>query len=144
MNSLAGPSTPPPPHAPLTQATIDWSEVLQCASAAKVADAIAPFIVEKFSFDEEAAIKLGTQLTYFLEKVGVVNEYILSMMKEKNSWPIPSTLETTSDTLEMITVPVVLLLSEIAGCAEQVLESNFLSSTRSDVQVFVHMDKGNE
>lgn len=30
-----------------------------------------------------------------------------------------------SNALEMITVPVVLLLSEIAGCTEQVLESNY-------------------
>lgn len=34
-------------------------------------------------------------------------------------------METISEKLEMITVPVVLLLSEIAGCTEQVLESNY-------------------
>ena len=120
-----GRSTPPPPVPPITPATIGLSKVAQCASASNVADTIAPFIVEKFSLDEDAAIKLGTQLTFFLEKVGVVNESVLSMMKEKTSWPIPSTMETTSEKLEMITVPVVLLLSEIAGCTEQVLESNY-------------------
>ena len=120
-----GRSTPPPPVPPITPATIGLSKVAQCASASNVADTIAPFIVEKFSLNEDAAIKLGTQLTFFLEKVGVVNESVLSMMKEKTSWPIPSTMETTSEKLEMITVPVVLLLSEIAGCTEQVLESNY-------------------
>jgi len=66
-------------------------ETAQCESTATVLDTIAPFIVEKkLSLDETAATKLGTQLTFFIEKVvGVVNESVLSMTKEKTSWPVP-------------------------------------------------------
>ena len=92
--ALPGRTIPPPPAAPLITATIGLSEVAQCASAKCVADMIAQFIVEKFSLDEDTTIKLGRQLTFFLEKLGVVNESDLSMMKEKTFWPIPSTMET--------------------------------------------------
>jgi len=45
-------------------------------------------------------------------------------MKAKDSWPSPDKHVTSTEALDLITVPVVLLLSEIAGCTEQVLESN--------------------
>jgi len=83
-------------------------------------------ILERFSFNNEQSVKLGKQLTFHFGKVGVLNYSLISMMKSKIDWPDAPGHATTQRTLDLITIPVALLLYQLAGCTEQALESKYV------------------
>jgi len=70
----ASTQTPVRPPVLLTPATVGLSAEKLLDTATSVASAVASFIVEKFSYDDELALELGTQLTFYFSKVGVVTE----------------------------------------------------------------------
>ena len=115
---------PPHPSTPLTPAQLGLSDQRSCSTATEVATAVSAIVAGKFSYTVDQTTKLSHQLGIYFAKVGVTNESFLSMMKGKDTWPSATTLATTEEPLELITVPVTLLLSDIAGYTERVLERN--------------------
>ena len=62
-------------------------------------------------------------------KKAVLQMSLFSIMKGKDSWPDPDKHASSTQSLDLITVPEVLLISEIAGYVENVIESeHFLAS----------------
>lgn len=120
-----GNSTPPRPVQPLTPASVGLSTDQKCSSARQLAKAVTPIIVEKFSLDDQTSTKLGKQLVFYFGKVGVSNDSTFAMMKTKSDWPDASAHATSAQPLDLITIPVALLLCELAGYTEQAIESKY-------------------
>jgi len=120
-----GVTTPPRPAQPLTPASVGLSTVQKCSTTRQLAKAITPIIAEKFSLDDATMSRLGKQLNFYFSKVGVSNDSIFAMMKNKSDWPDASAHTTANQPLDLITIPVALLLCEIAGYMEQAIESKF-------------------
>jgi len=82
---------------------------------------ISSIVGDQFTFDTEKCDKLEDQLLFFFNGSGVANEDVLSIMTDPSAWPKPSKLEDEENFLTLITVPVTLLLSQIASYTERAL-----------------------
>jgi len=83
---------------------------------------------QKLLLDGQDVTDMTDQVRIYFGKVGVVNESSLSLMTDCAMWPSAKDYATAQQPLDLITIPVVLALSEIARYAGQVLNSeNFLA-----------------
>jgi len=97
------------------------SEVETCVTTEEMA-AIASFLVgECFAFNTEKYGKLEDQLLLFFNGSGVANEDVFSIMTDLAAWTKASKLEDEENPLNLITVPVTMLLSQIASYTERAL-----------------------
>jgi len=84
--------------------------------------AIVSYLVgEIFAFDTEKCDKLEDQLLFFFNGSGVANGDVLFIITDPSTCPKNSKLEDKENSLALITVPVTLLLSQIASYTERAL-----------------------
>ena len=83
---------------------------------------IVTFLVEeRFTFDMKKCCDLDDQLLFFFNGSGVANEDMILIMTDPAVWPKASKLEDDENFLALITVPVTMLLSQIASYTERAL-----------------------
>ena len=81
----------------------------------KMADLIAPLIIDQFSMHSVAATEFKKQLSAYFLRIGIANESCLSMMSSYASWVPPNIFSTLTQTYELITVPVLMILAKLAS-----------------------------
>jgi len=94
------------------------SEVKAIVTTEDMAAIISYLVGEWFDFDTEKCDELKDQLLFFFNGSGVTNEDVLYIMTNPSTWPKNSKLEDEENPLALITVPVTLLLSQIASYTE--------------------------
>ena len=109
----------PTPH------DVGLATVKSCSDSASVATIVTPLVGERFAMSDDQRKNLCTQLTTYFRKTGVENEEVLSFMTSPSSWPVPSSIATTEDPLNLITVPVTLLLAQLATYTSLVLHQSY-------------------
>ena len=82
---------------------------------------ISSLVGEQLTFDTEKCGKLEDQLLFFFNGSGVSNEDVFSITAGPATWPNASKLEDDNDLIPLITVPVTMLLSQIASYTERAL-----------------------
>ena len=83
----------------------------------EMAELIAPLISTQFSMDSATAQSFKAQLTAYFVCIGTANESCLSMMSAYASWVPPITFQTTSQSYDLITVPVTMMPAKLASYA---------------------------
>ena len=104
---------------PPTPASIGLSSTRTCTDANDVLSVVAPFFQERFALSDGQTANLRGQLAFYFSKCGITNEEMLSVMTSPDSWPKPDKMATSTDPLDLFTVPVTLLLSQVSkytGC----------------------------
>ena len=99
-------STPTNPHTGL----------LECSTLKDekdLASIVASLVGERFSFREDKVLQLCTQLEIYFLHSSILDEEMLSIMMDQNSWPLPCTFPTHTD-VSMITIPVTMCMANIA------------------------------
>ena len=94
--------------------SLGLSPVRQANTAEEMAILLTPLISERFALPNSVTKKLCTQLALYFKDMGIVNESCLGIMTDSSSWAVPESLSTTSQSLEHLTVPVLLLLTKLA------------------------------
>ena len=97
-----------------------------CVSAASMADIVGPLIGERFSMTIDLVEELTRQLNVYFEFAGVMNDETYSFMTDYKEWPSAKGVD--SETLNMVTVPVTLLLAKLASYTVLVLENKLFLS----------------
>jgi len=105
-----------------TAVVMAFSAIKVCGTVQEVTD-VAPILSQKLLLDGKDVTDMTAQLGIYFGKVGVVNESSLSLMTDRAMWPSAKDYATAQQPLDLITIPVVLALSEIVRYAGQVLDS---------------------
>jgi len=100
---------------------IGLSEVKTIVITEDMAVIVSYLVGERFAFDTEKCDKLEDQLLFFFNGSGVANEDVFSIMTNPSVWHKASKLEDEENYLDLITVPVTLLLFQIALYTEHTL-----------------------
>ena len=92
-----------------------------CNDAAEVSEIIADLISQRFVVNHANVVALKAEMVTYFHKTGVTNEQIFSFMAEFKSWPDVNKAGPRNSTLKYISVPVVLLLTNLAVFADKML-----------------------
>ena len=116
-------------HYSPTPASIGLSTTRTCTDANSVLAVVAPYFQERFALSDSQTASLRTQLEFYFIQCGITNEEMLSVMTSPDSWPKPQQLAMDASPLNLVTVPVTLLLSQIAKYTGRILhESCYLTT----------------
>ena len=96
-----------------------------CTTAKDVAHVIAKLVSERFALPATKTSDLKKDMTKFFSKASVTNEEIFSFMIDSSSWPDPSKAGPNGGSLQTITMPVVLLLSQLAFSVRKMLQAGY-------------------
>ena len=119
-----------PSPAVSTAISIGLSLTQVCTDGAKVADVMSNLISQRFTVDPTNVAELKAEMKTYFAKAGVINEQIFSFMTEFKSWPDVNKVGRGNSALKHISVPVVLLLTKLAGYTNKMLIAGyFLSNT---------------
>ena len=105
------------------------SPVHQASTAEEMAILLTPLISERFALLNSITKKLRTQLGLYFKSTGIVNEYCLVIMTESSSWAVPESFATTSQSLEQLTVPMLLLITKLATYTVQLRDKKLHLTT---------------
>ena len=100
-----------------------------CTTAKDVATVIANLVSERFALPATKTSDLKKDMTKFFSKASVTNEEIFSFMVDSTSWPDPSTSGPNGGSLQNITMPVVLLLSQLASSVQKMHKAGYFLSS---------------
>ena len=96
-----------------------------------MAELIAPLIIDQFSMVTDATTEFKKQTSAYFLRIGIANESCLSMMSSYASWVPPNNFSTLTQTYELITVPVLMMLAKLASYAVIFNANNFAHDARS-------------
>ena len=113
-------STPTTPHTGL-------SECSTLKDEKSLASIVASLVGERFSFREDKVLQLCAQLEIYFLRSSIIDEKMLSIMTDQNSWPLPRTLPLPAY-VSMITIPVTMCMANIARYTEVALAKGFYMS----------------
>ena len=82
---------------------------------------VSSLVGERFAFDTGKCGQLEDQLLFYFIGSGVANEGVFSIMTDPATWPKAIELEDVDNLLDLITVHVTMLLSQIASYTERAL-----------------------
>ena len=111
---------------------IGLSTTKTCSNAKALATVIANLVRDRFAMTLTAGNSLLKELIQFFSHAGVSNDEIFSFMTEPSSWPDPATAGNNATALLHITVPVKLLLCQLASHTHKMLQrGHFLDNLTS-------------
>ena len=111
---------------------IGLSTSKKCSTAKALATVIASLVRDRFAMTITAGVSLLKELIQFFSHAGVSNDEIFSFMTEPSSWPDPAKAGSQATALTHITVPVKLLLCQLASYTHKVLQrGHFLDEMTS-------------
>ena len=125
---IATPAVSPPSPAASSAASIGLSPIKVCADGASVAEVIAVLISQRFAVDSTLVDALKAEMVSYFDKAGVTNEHIFSFITEFKSWPDVNKAGPRNHALKQISVPVVLLLTNLAKYTDKMLLAGFFLS----------------
>ena len=88
--------------------------VRQANMAKEMTILLTPINSKRFALSNGVTKKLRTQLGLYFKNTGIVNKSFLGMMTESSSWAVPESFDTSGQSLEQLTVPVLLLLTKLS------------------------------
>ena len=101
----------------LTTPHIGLSECSTLKDEKSLASIVASLVGERFSFREDKVLQLCAQLEIYFLRSSIIDEKMLSIMTDQNSWPLPCMLPQPTD-ISMITVPVTMCMANIVHYTE--------------------------
>jgi len=116
------PHTPPPK--PASTGAVVLSTVKVVTTPALVFSIVTSMIKEKLHLQETDTTELEKQLKYYFTEVGIETESTLAVMTDRSHWHLPSELADTANDTNLIKIPILLTLCEIAEFVGRVLASN--------------------
>ena len=120
--------------------TIGLSVTQTCSTADTLAPVVANLVAQRFAMSTPTKTALEKDLKKYFDVSGITNEEVFSFMVDPSSWPDYSKLGPRGSPLKSITVPVTLLMSQLAKyCQTMLKEKYFLTAnvTFSDFQAWV-------
>jgi hypothetical protein len=106
------PHTPPPK--PASTGAVVLSTVKVVTTPALVFSIVTSMIKEKLHLQETDTTELEKQLKYYFTEVGIETESTLAVMTDRSHWHLPSELADTANDTNLIKIPILLTLCEIA------------------------------
>ena len=86
-------------------------------------------VTERFALNTTQSNALNKDLATYLTFAGVINNEIFSFMSDSSSWPSPSTAGKNGMALSSISVPVILLLAQLAKHAHKMIKEGYFLDT---------------
>ena len=109
------PSSVPIKSAKITsKKTPGLSLVHQSNTAEEMVILLTPLISERFSLSKSITNKIKVQLGIYFQATCIANQSCLGMMIESSSWAVLDSFETETQSLEQVTVLLLLLLTKLA------------------------------
>ena len=93
---------------------IGLSKTKKCSTAKALATVIAALVGDRFAMTQTHRSAFLKDLIQYFSHAGVINDKIFAFMTAASSWPDPSTPGKYDMALQHITVPVKLLLCQLA------------------------------
>ena len=110
-----------------TAISVGLSPNKKCTTVASISKVISTMISERFAFEPATATVLDSDLENFFTIAGVTNDETFSFMPDSSLWPAVSKKGNGGYTHKSISVPVILLLSKLAGEVQKMLDmGNYL------------------
>ena len=116
---------------------ISLSVTKKCSTAKALATVIAALIGDRFAMTQTHRTALLKDLIQYFSHAGVINDEIFAFMTDPTSWPDPFTAGKNDTALTQITVPVKLLLCQLASKATRMLTAGYFFSK---VTSYSHFD----
>jgi len=108
-----------------TAVGIGLSLTKKCDTTASIAAVVSSMITERFDFSTAVATTLKTNLEGFFTIGGVTNDETFAFMSDSSSWPPVATSGRNGYSHKSITIPVLMLLSQLAGKVQQMLDAGY-------------------
>ena len=104
---------------------IGLSLTKKCDTTTTIATVISSMISERFGFSPPVSSTLDTDLAGFFTTAGVTNDETFAFMSDSSSWPPVTSAGRNGYNYKSITIPVVMLLSQLAGKVQQMLDEGY-------------------
>ena len=115
---------------------IGLSTTRKCTTVKALATVIASLARDRFAMTQTHGSCFLKDLIQYFSHAGVINDEFFSFMTDSSSWPDPSTAGQNATALLHITVPVKLLLCQLASSAHKMLAKGYFLSTEQSYSTF--------
>ena len=103
----------------ISNQTPGLNPVYQANTAEEMAIVLTPLIRKRCNLSKSVTKKLKVQIRLYFQAIGAANKSCLGMVTESSSWAVLESIATDNQSLDQLTVPVLLLLTKLATYSVQ-------------------------
>jgi len=98
---------------------------------------VSSLVGERFAFDTNRCGQLEDQLLFYFNGSGVANKNVFSIMTDPAAWPKATELEDVDNSIDLITAPVTMFVSQIALYTKHALSHSLFLEKGITVEALV-------